>query len=386
MKKRVALLVGSPAPWDPRFERMAASPRYEIKVFYCRRVQADQQWRMGPIAYPAAFLRNWALRHWRRYPLISDINPGVWRALTHFRPGLVVVHGFATVTCLLAVLWARCHHVPFLLRGDSNLLDEANASRSRNGLRRRYLRWLVRHAAGCLSIGELNHRFWTSYGADAKKILFVPLGVDTDYFRKQAEHWRARRKEIRLKSGWAHEYLVLYVGRLVRHKRVDVLIEAMRRLGQARKDIALLIVGDGIEHRQLAQQAKGLKNVYFLGFKDRPDLPQYYGVADVFVIPSETEAWGMVIVEALACGLRVIATRMVGAAWDLVQDGKNGCVVPENDAAALALAIDRACQSDRAALGEKESREAVADWGIDSYVRGLHSALDCCLPDSAASR
>jgi glycosyltransferase involved in cell wall biosynthesis len=383
MRKRVALLVGSPAPWDPRFERMAASPRYEVKVFYCRRTQPDQQWQMRAITYPACFLRNWAPRSWYRYPLISDINPGVWRALTRFRPGAVVIHGFATVTCLLAVLWARSYRVPFLLRGDSNFLDEANPSRSRNGLRRRYLRWLVRHAAGLLSIGELNRRFWTSYGAQAAKIHFVPYGVDTDYFRKQAEPWRARRREVRTENGWTQDYLILYVGRLVRQKRVDILIEAMRRIEQSRTDLGLLIVGDGVERQQLMQQAQGLKRLHFLGFKDRPDLPPYYAIADLFVMPSEVEPWGMVVVEALACRLPVIATRKVGAAWDLIQEGKNGCVIPENDATALAVAIDRGCQPNRAPLDEKESRDAVADWGIDSYVRRLSSALDCCVPDSA---
>ena len=93
----------------------------------------------------------------------------------------------------------------------------------------------------------------------------------------------------------------------------------------------------------------------------------------------------MVVGEALACGLPVIATRKVGAAWDLIQEGKNGYIVPENDSAALAVAIDRACQSDRVALGETESQEMVADWGIDAHVRGLHSALDFCMLDSDAS-
>jgi glycosyltransferase involved in cell wall biosynthesis len=383
--RRVALLVGSPAPWDPRFEGMAASRRYEIKVFYCRRTQQDQQWQMRAINYPASFLSNWAPRSWYQYPLISDINPGVWRALTRFRPGALVIHGFATITCLLAVLWARCHHVPFLLRGDSNLLDEAAPSRSRNGFRRRYIRWLVQRAAGFLSIGELNRRFWTSYGADAKKVFFVPLGVDTDSLRKRAEPRRARRREIRSENGWTQDYLILYVGRLVHQKRVDVLIEAMRSLGQTRKDIGLLIVGDGVERQQLMQQAQGLKNLHFLGFRDRPDLPPYYAVADLLVIPSEIEPWGMVVVEALACGLPVIATRKVGAAWDLIQEGKNGHIVPENDAAALAAAIERACQPNRALVGEGKSQLTVADWGIDSYVRRLHSALDYCLASSVPS-
>jgi glycosyltransferase involved in cell wall biosynthesis len=233
-----------------------------------------------------------------------------------------------------------------------------------------------------LSIGKLNHQFWAAFGADTKRIFFVPLGVDTDYFREKVDLWRARRAEIRAENGWTQDYVLLYVGRLVRQKRVDVLIEAMQKLELARKDIGLLIVGDGVEYEPLADQASSLQNVHFLGFRDLPDLPQYYAIADAFVLPSEIEPWGIVVAEALACGLPVIATRKVGAAWDLVQDGKNGYVVPENDAAALAVAIDRACQSNSFALGDRESQGAVANWGMDSYVRGIHAALDYCLPDS----
>ena len=383
MRKRVALLVGAPAPWDPRFEKMANSPKYEIKVFYCRPRQEDQKWQMHAIAYPATFLRNWAPRGWSRYPLAGDINPGIWRALTIFRPDAVVVHGFATVTCLLAILWARFHRVPYLLRGDSNILNEADPSRRRNRLRAWYLRWLVRNAKTYPAIGELNRRFWISHGADPERILFVPYGVDTEYFRKQSELWRARRIELRRENDWTQGYLLLYVGRLVHQKRVDVLIEAMRKLEETRKDIALLIVGDGVDHPQLAKRAGGLKNIYFLGFKDRPELPRYYAVADVFVLPSEVEPWGMVVAEALACRLPVITTRKVGAAWDLIREGRNGYVVPENDPAALAVAIDRACRAGFTGLNETESQDAVADWGIDACVRGLHAALDSCLPDAA---
>jgi glycosyltransferase involved in cell wall biosynthesis len=385
MKKRVALLVGSPAPLDPRFERMAASPDYEIKVFYCRPRQADQHWHMRAIPYPASFLHNWAPRSWYGYCMISDIHPGIWRAFTRFQPGVIIVHGFATLTCLLAILWARCHRVPYLLRGDSNVLDEERPSHRPRGFRRRYLRWLVRHAAAVTSIGELNHSFWKFHGADDKRIFFVPCGVDTDYFREQAEPWRARRTEVRSENGWNHDHLILYVGRLVRQKRVDILIEAMRKLDPSRQDIALLIVGDGIERGRLVEQARDLKNVYFLGFKDRHDLPQYYAMAEVFVLPSEIEPWGMVVVEALACGLPVIATRKVGAAWDLIHEGENGFIIPENDAAALAATIDRAFQPHYIPMDEKESQEAVADWGIDSYVQGLHSVLDFCLGNSGAT-
>jgi glycosyltransferase involved in cell wall biosynthesis len=123
-----------------------------------------------------------------------------------------------------------------------------------------------------------------------------------------------------------------------------------------------------------------MPNVYFAGFQDPSHLPRYYGVADIFVLPSQCEPWGLVVNEAMASGLPVIATGNVGAGRDLIVDGENGCLVAENEPVALASAIDRACVSEEhlSLLGEK-ARSTVQSWNFDSTLAGFHNALSRCL-------
>jgi glycosyltransferase involved in cell wall biosynthesis len=125
--------------------------------------------------------------------------------------------------------------------------------------------------------------------------------------------------------------------------------------------------------------AQGMPYVYFAGFQDQSDLPKYYGAADIFVLPSECEPWGLVVNEAMASGLPVIAAGTVGAARDLIIEGENGYLVPENDPAALVSAIDRACESEQRPLllGEK-ARCTVQSWNYDSTLAGFHNALSRC--------
>lgn len=388
MKTRIAILVEVPTPYrDPLFERLAKSGEYEIQVLYCRDRQPDQQWQMGPLAYPARFLRNYAPSRWNGRRLIGAINPGVWRELQAFRPDAVVVYSYATATGLLVILWARCHRVPVLLRGDANGLDERGESPLTLRMKRLFLRWLTRNVSGLLSIGTLNSRYWLRHGARPERIFLARYAIDNEYFQAQAMRHRSSCGAIREQNGWRQPYLLLYVGRLVRVKRVDVLIEAVRRLSARRSDIALLIVGEGTERRSLEERAQALPQIFFLGFRDWRELPKYYGVADLFVLPSERESWGLVVNEAMASGLSVITTRKVGAAHDLVIEGGNGFSVPENDVETMASAIDRACQS-RAYLQAlcDRAQETISSWDYSATLAGFHRALAYCLDAKSRSK
>jgi glycosyltransferase involved in cell wall biosynthesis len=130
-----------------------------------------------------------------------------------------------------------------------------------------------------------------------------------------------------------HEGCVfLYVGRLDREKGVDVLLDAFRDVpGELR------IVGTGTEEARL-HAAAGAR-VSFLGALDRDELPDVYAGADVLVLPSRSEPWGMVLNEAAAAGLALVATDAVGAAFDLIEDGANGFRVAAGDAGALRRAL-----------------------------------------------
>jgi glycosyltransferase involved in cell wall biosynthesis len=124
----------------------------------------------------------------------------------------------------------------------------------------------------------------------------------------------------------------------------------------------------------------GVQNVHFAGGHPSHELSRYYAVADCHVLPSLSEPWGLVINEAMACGLPVVATEPVGAGPDLLHEGGNGYVVPARDPPALADAILKvlATPETAAAMGEV-SREIIKHFGIEQQAQGFIEAIQMVL-------
>jgi Glycosyl transferases group 1 len=164
----------------------------------------------------------------------------------------------------------------------------------------------------------------------------------------------------------------LFVGRFIERKGIDVLLAAFRRVGGGE----LWLAGDGPLRSLLEGEAKGDPRIRFLGYADERSLPDLYRQADVLVVPSLFEPWGLVVHEGLAHGLPVIATDQVAAADDLIDSGVNGYVVPAGSDEALASAMRSVAEwspSDRREAAARTS-ERLPMYGIDraadAFVRG----------------
>ena len=187
------------------------------------------------------------------------------------------------------------------------------------------------------------------YGADPGRVRVVPLGVDTRLFRplRQADARAALGRD-------ACEFMILFVGRIEQIKGIDVLLEAVGDLLRGRRDLrrrtCLVVVGGAIdptaddsESGKIAElramvDAHGIsENVDFVGSLDQQELALYYAAADVCAVPSLTESFGLVALEAMACGTPVVATRVGGL--QTVVTSESGVLVPPNDAEALADGI-----------------------------------------------
>ena len=210
------------------------------------------------------------------------------------------------------------------------------------------------------------------YGADPQRIRVVPPGVDLELFRPVA------RAEARRFVGLTdpEERLLLFVGRLDPVKGLNVLFDALcqllRRLEGHQRICLAVIGGDTPETGEALREEAvcldevreryGLKEmVAFLGSRSQDTLPYYYSAADLCVMPSLYESFGMVALEAMACGTPVVASRVGGLPY-VVRDGETGLLVPENDACALAdglylLLTDQSLRRRLGARGQEVAQE-----------------------------
>jgi D-inositol-3-phosphate glycosyltransferase len=208
------------------------------------------------------------------------------------------------------------------------------------------------------NVVERAHLVWY-YGAAADRVAVIPCGVDTDLFQPMP---RATAKDL-LELG--PEPLLLYVGRLQPIKGLETLLQAMARLDGSTR--LLIIGGDQDEpddghgaHLRERVAALGLaRRVRFLGTQPQRRLRLFYAASEATVMPSSYESFGMVALEAMACGCPVVASR-VGGLTTTIKDGVTGHLVPEGDPAALAGRLDRLLRHrhERDRLGAEAARWA----------------------------
>ncbi len=185
------------------------------------------------------------------------------------------------------------------------------------------------------------------YGADEQKITVIPPGVDTDRFHPPEDR-QALRKEL----GFSDDPLVFTLGRLDKRKGFDLYLRAAARvkelLGKNGDVRFVLSAGASKGHAREIKERDRLQelleslsiegSVTWLPILQEDDIPRYYGAADVFVLPSRYELFGIVMLEAMACGLPVVATKF-GGPPEVITDGENGRLVDPTDIESLATAI-----------------------------------------------
>ena len=298
-------------------------------------------------------------------------HPGVIRELSH-NYDAVIVHGWWGISSWLAYLTAFVRSVPVLVHSDRNSVLVKN-SRGRQAA----LRWLFRRTTAFLVIGKRNAAFYRQHGVAEQRMFLTPLAVDNHFYRAEAARLAPKRIELRQQLGISeNDCGILYVGRLSPEKSVSDLMAAFNVLKAP--GAHLVLVGDGPERGRLMEiaAAQHLEHVHFVGPKSYEDLPAYYALADVFVLPSRVDCWGVVVNEAMNFALPVIASRQVGAADDLVKEGVNGFRFEAGDTAALAELL-RFLVGDsglRRRMG-KASLQIIGEWDYDRATEGVLAAL-----------
>jgi len=284
--------------------------------------------------YKYRFLKNFSLQPYNNF--WGQVNFGVVKEIFLEKPDFLWVNGWNSFTNWLAFLAAFLIGTKVFLRAESPLNQELLKPKWKLFLKKLVFKPLFKKISAFLYIGEENRKFYKYYGVPDEKLFFTPYAVDNDRFMAAAEELKPKRKELRKKLLGIEDDrpIILFVGKLIDKKRPLDLLRAYELLitdYQLPITPSLLFVGDGALRPELEKYTKEheLKGVHFAGFKNQTELPEYYAIADVFVLPSGPgETWGLVVNEAMCFGLPVIVSDMVGCAPDLVENGKNGFVFP----------------------------------------------------------
>ena len=387
---RLAYFVSHPIQYQaPLLRRLATEPDIDLEVFFSSdhtvRGYVDEGFGVK-VEWDVPLLegyRSYFLPRWRD----AGKEPGFWRPLNHgiferLQQGhfdAVWSHGYSTANSLRVIASAAMLGIPVLLRAESTLHGRAR-SLPKLLAKEAFFRMLRPQVSAVLAIGEANARYWRHYFGDEMPIFRMPYAVDNDFFQRRAAEAvagrEALRAELALEPG---RPIILFASKLQERKRCADLVAAHKLLRQSRP--YLLIVGDGEERQRLEQQAAGDPDIRFLGFRNQTELPRYFDLCDVFVLPSQHEPWGLVVNEAMNAGRAVVVSDDVGCQQDLVREGETGVVFSVGDVAALAAGLERVlARAGTAARLGAAARAHISWFGFEQDMAGLRQALACCVP------
>jgi glycosyltransferase involved in cell wall biosynthesis len=310
-----------------------------------------------------------ARREWIKAGKIIDY-------LTEHAVKAVVVLGYNDVGRLRIIRWCRSKGVAVFVFGDSNL--RGDAARGLKGfIKRLYVGKVVAWCDGVMPCGTLGAKFFAKYGATPDRTFFMPYepdyamlaGISKAEIDAAAETYKLNRQRRR----------VVYCGRLVEVKCVDLLVKAFVAIAEERPEWDLLVIGDG----PLRAELEGLipaalkSRVLWTGFLDnQKTISALYRASDVLVLPSRYEPWAVVVNEAVAAGMAMVCTNVVGAAEELVRDGVNGRLFPPGDLAELTKALRDVTKNGEIDRLKAGSAGVLADWRKRADpVDGLRQAL-----------
>lgn len=376
---KIAFVITHPIQYYvPLLKGLSAMDGLEIKVFYTWGKDSVKkfdpaynkviEWDIPLMeGYDFEFLENVAIDKGSHHFKGID-NPKIIEEIKKFHPDKLVVFGWSYKSHL-AVLRYFKNKIPIYFRGDSHLLN--NTPGLKSILRRLFLWWVYRHIDYPISVGLNNRKYYEWLGIKSTKILFAPHAIENKRFSERvADHTPKYTKES---LGIPKENIIfLYCGSFEARKNLSHVIEAKRKC--AHLPCSLVLVGNGAQEAALKNLAGDDSQIHFIDFVNQATLPEIYRLADVFVLASSIETWGLVVNEAMASGLAIIASDKVGCAADLVST--NGFIFETGNIDQLSGKMKELMENPEMLNTFKEnSKKIISDWSMEVLVNKFGKVL-----------
>ncbi|HEY6804113.1 MAG TPA: glycosyltransferase family 4 protein [Pyrinomonadaceae bacterium] len=383
---KLAVLATHPIQYQvPFFKALGQHPEINLEVFFCHDASAKEQaqagfgvefnWdRLALEGFEYRFLKNVSAS-----PSIHSFNgldnPEFKQIIAEDRFDAVMVNGWNYRSAWQAIRKCWKTQTPIMVRSDSHLLTDR--SWSRRTMKWPLYRWFIPRLDACLPVGTLSTQYFRHYGASEKKVFVVPHSIDDDHFSSQAKALRPVRNELRHSFGLHDEAIAfLFAGKFIESKGPITFVRAVEKAARDNPKIVGLMVGDGPLRAEIETFIKTTNApVRLVGFLNQSEIVRSYVAADALVLPSNGETWGLVVNEAMTCGLPCIVSDKVGCGPDLIRD-ETGAVFPLDDPDALAALIVKWSNEPETIAGMgKAAGKLMASYSVERAVQLLVQAV-----------
>jgi glycosyltransferase involved in cell wall biosynthesis len=263
---------------------------------------------------------------------------GIMKAIIAFKPEVVNITGYYDIASWVVLLYCKLRGISTVLSNESTAEDHA-----RSGVKEFIKKVIVRSFDGYFNFGTLSKNYLISLGGKPERMLVNRNCVDNKTLKSKYDtailHRKEQQKALHLKP---HNFI--FVGRLIDFKNLFQLLDAFQACEAANKDDwGLIILGDGALKSELEKYIihHKIDKVHFLKGVSWEQVPAYLALSDVLILPSYSEPWGLVVNEAMACGMPVAVSNKCGCAVDLVKEAVNGYTFNPENRREISLVLDK---------------------------------------------
>lgn len=382
MKKiKVLILHNIMAPYRfPLFREIAKNPLISLEVWFLSKSAQNRRWKIqnnSRLPFKYKILPKIEFNFQGKDLFTWILNPTFPWEFQKKDFDILISAGWLDFASQCAFIMCMLKHKPYIIWSESTV----NEPSWRRTLTKPLVKFFINHANAYLAISQRSKEYLISLGAKPEKIFKAVSSVDNNHFYKKSRLSGIKKTATKDKLKIKEEKIILYAGQLIERKGIGYLLSAFQQIRKEDDNIGLLLVGYGLLKEKLVKFVKqnAVKGVYFQDHVELNEIPQMYGIADVFVLPSLEETFGLVVNEAMASRLPVIVTDRIGSCEDLVIDGYNGYVVPSADADEIRRAIIKILN--RPIKTQKMGRNSwklIQKFSPESQAKGFVTAIKSC--------
>ena len=353
--KKLLYITNIPSPYRVEFWNELGK-NYDLTVWFEAENESNREWVIRGLGdnFKYKFMKSVT------FGIENHLSFEVLKNLEREPFDVYIMGCYSSLTEMLAILWFKFRRRKFFLNSDGGF------PRKENVVKRLIKKYFISSAGYWLSSGKNCTEYLVYYGAKRERVFEYPFASVTfdgdNYCEKVSED--EFKKQYALK-----DKVLLTVSRFDAGKGLDVLIKAFAKLNN--QNISLVLIGGGPEEKSLNQLVEnlGVKNVSLIQFMDKEELKSWYRNGDIFILPTRSDTWGLVLNEAMNFGLPIIATDMCGASLNLIEEGENGYVFPVDNVDALVEKLNLLVNDvEKIERFGRRSKEIITDYTIPKMV------------------